>query len=72
MKTLESVPDNEIKNQQSIFELIASSQFKNIISEGKLKKDEEKNFTLEGPLKFKDHWRKKIFKQSLNIESQSI
>ncbi|CAD8066725.1 unnamed protein product [Paramecium primaurelia] len=72
MKTLESVPDNEMKNQQSIFELIASSQFKNIISKGKSKKDEEKNFTLEGPLKFKDHWRKKIFKQSLNIESQSI
>ncbi|CAD8156107.1 unnamed protein product [Paramecium octaurelia] len=70
LKTQGSVLENEKKNQQSLFEVIASEKFKNIISEGKLRKEEQTLFTLEGPLIFKDRYRHKIFKQSLNIENQ--
>ncbi|CAK76125.1 unnamed protein product (macronuclear) [Paramecium tetraurelia] len=70
LKTQGSVLDCEKKNQQSLFQVIASEKFKNIISEGKLRKEEQTLFTLEGPLTFKDRQREKIFKQSLNIENQ--
>ncbi|CAK91635.1 unnamed protein product (macronuclear) [Paramecium tetraurelia] len=68
LKTQESVHENEIKQQQSIFKLVASAEFKNIITEEKSKKEEDKNFTLDGPLEFKKEWRNKIFMKNPNIE----
>ncbi|CAD8112870.1 unnamed protein product [Paramecium primaurelia] len=69
LKTQESVPDSEIKQQQSIFKLVASAEFKNIITEEKSKKEDDKNFTLDGPLEFKKDWRSKIFTKNPNMEN---
>ncbi|CAD8121969.1 unnamed protein product [Paramecium sonneborni] len=68
LKTQESVPENEIKQQQSIFKLVASAEFKNIITEEKSKKEDDKNFILDGPLEFKKEWRSKIFQVNPNLE----
>ncbi|CAD8165370.1 unnamed protein product [Paramecium pentaurelia] len=68
LKTQESVPENEIKQQQSIFKLVASAEFKNIITEEKSKKEDDKNFTLDGPLQFKKEWRRKIFIRNHNLQ----
>ncbi|CAD8126568.1 unnamed protein product [Paramecium sonneborni] len=72
IKTLGSVGEDETQHQQSLFQLIVSPQFKNIISEEKQKKDEGNHFTLDGPVQFKIECKQKIFKQGMKIGNYLI